>query len=198
MPLASAAILTGLTAGAAVLPDIDHPSSTLARSFGFLTRSAAWTVGKVSGGHRHGTHSLMGAAVFTGLAWLMVHYRAHAGVRWALGAFLALLIASGLAALNHRAGHLADALAIGAAVAMVVTGTGLGFVALATGTGCLAHLAGDALTVEGIPALLPVSPRRFRLLPSPLSFTTGTWRETWVADPLLLAALGWLAWHAAR
>src|SRR6185437_10612610 len=53
-----------LTAGAGVLPDIDHPDSTIARSFGFLTEGFAWVVARISGGHRHGTHSLAGVAVF--------------------------------------------------------------------------------------------------------------------------------------
>src|SRR3984957_3885242 len=58
-----------LTAGAGVLPDIDHPDSTISRSFGFLTEWFAWLVDRVSGGHRHGTHSLVGIAVFTATAW---------------------------------------------------------------------------------------------------------------------------------
>src|ERR1022692_2944317 len=54
-----------LTAGAGVLPDIDHPDSTISRSFGFLTEAFAWLVDRLSGGHRRGTHSLFGIAVFT-------------------------------------------------------------------------------------------------------------------------------------
>src|ERR1700727_3569487 len=53
-----------LSAGAGVLPDIDHPDSTISRSFGFLTEWFAWVVDRLSGGHRHGTHSLVGIAVF--------------------------------------------------------------------------------------------------------------------------------------
>jgi len=58
-----------LTAGAGVLPDIDHPDSTISRSFGFLTEWFAWLVDRVSGGHRHGTHSLLGIAAFTAAAY---------------------------------------------------------------------------------------------------------------------------------
>jgi hypothetical protein len=124
LPLPATLLLAGLTAGAAVLPDADHPSSTLARSFGFLTRAFAWTVGRVSGGHRHGTHSLAGIAVFTGLAWLAVHYRHDDAGRSGLGAVLALILAGALIALR-LGGHGSDALAVAGAVSMVVTGTGL-------------------------------------------------------------------------
>src|SRR5262245_16859969 len=75
LPVPGILILTGLTAGAAVLPDLDHPDSTLAHAFGPLTRLFAWLVGKVAGGHRHGTHSLLGVAVFTAIAWLAVVFR---------------------------------------------------------------------------------------------------------------------------
>lgn len=56
-------------AGAAVLPDIDHPGSGVSRTFGPFTRGFAWTVGKLSGGHRNGTHSFFGTGVFTVLAF---------------------------------------------------------------------------------------------------------------------------------
>ena len=52
-----------LTAGAGVLPDLDEPGSTIARTFGFLTGAFAWMVHKISGGHRKGTHSLAGVAI---------------------------------------------------------------------------------------------------------------------------------------
>ena len=54
-----------LTAGAGVLPDIDEPGSTIARTFGFMTGAFAWIVHRISGGHRKGTHSLLGVALLT-------------------------------------------------------------------------------------------------------------------------------------
>jgi hypothetical protein len=41
-----------LTAGTGVLPDIDHPDSTIARSFGFVTEAFAGVVARLSGGSR--------------------------------------------------------------------------------------------------------------------------------------------------
>ena len=68
-----------LTAGAALLPDIDHHSATIAKtvpSARFLrwtliaspTEHVARAVERVSGGHRHMTHSLIGIAVATAAA----------------------------------------------------------------------------------------------------------------------------------
>ncbi|MEO3784782.1 metal-dependent hydrolase [Actinocorallia sp. B10E7] len=56
-------------AGAAVLPDIDHHSSHIARTFGPLTRGFAWGVGKVSGGHRNGTHSALGVGLLAAVVF---------------------------------------------------------------------------------------------------------------------------------
>jgi membrane-bound metal-dependent hydrolase YbcI (DUF457 family) len=195
LPLPHLALFAGLTAGAAVLPDVDHPNSSLAHCFGFLTKSFAWLVGKISGGHRHLTHAILGVAGFYGLAWLAVKYRHDVGGQIGLAIFLALIIASGLYALAVT-GHGADVLAIAAAIALVVTGTGLALVALATALGCATHVAGYMLTDEGCPLFFPFSDNHQRLLPRPLTFTTGTRPELWVLDPMLLAAFGALVYRA--
>src|SRR5437764_1649244 len=46
------AVAATLTAGAGILPDLDEPGSTIARTFGFLTGTFAWIVHRISGGHR--------------------------------------------------------------------------------------------------------------------------------------------------
>lgn len=58
------------------------------------------------------------------------------------------------------------------------------------------HVAGDMLTAEGCPLLYPLSGLRFRLLPRPLAFTTGTKPELWLLDPALVAGLGLLVYRA--
>jgi len=55
-------------AAAALLPDLDSVGSTAARSMGGLSRGVAYVVRGCSGGHRHGTHSLLGGAVFPAAA----------------------------------------------------------------------------------------------------------------------------------
>lgn len=195
LPPGQLAMFTGLAAGAAVLPDIDHPNSSLAHSFGFLTKGFAWLIGKISGGHRHLTHAILGIAGFTVLAWVAVRYRHDLAGKIGLGVFLALIIASGLYALQVS-GHGADVLAIAGALVIAITGFGLALVAVAVFVGCATHVAGDMLTEEGCPLLYPFSGYHFRLLPQPLAFTTGTWPELWVLNPALVAGLGLLIYRA--
>jgi membrane-bound metal-dependent hydrolase YbcI (DUF457 family) len=195
MPEAQLVILTGLTAGAAVLPDIDHPNSSLAHCFGFFTKAVAWLIGRISGGHRHLTHAILGVAGFTILAWLAVKYRGDVAGKVGLILFLSLIIASGLYALGIR-GHVADLLAIAGALGLVTTTTGLPLVALAVGVGCATHVVGDMLTDEGCPLLYPLSNKHYHLLSQRLSFTTGTRPELWLLDPALTAGLGLLLYRA--
>src|SRR2546430_14560099 len=49
------AVAATLTAGAGILPDLDEPGSTIARTFGFLTGTFAWIVHRISGGPPQGT-----------------------------------------------------------------------------------------------------------------------------------------------
>lgn len=184
------AVATVLTAGAAVLPDIDHPDATAARSFGFATRAFAWLVDRVSGGHRHGTHSLVGIAAFTAAAVLADAHRGALAGRVALGLLLTLVIASGLRALN-AGGHTSDLVAIVATAAMLWRGLDLAALPWTVGLGAAAHVVGDMLTDEGVPLWWPLSRRHVRLLPEPLAFTTGTRPERWVVAPLLLLILVW-------
>lgn len=190
--------LAAFTAAFATLPDLDTRHSCAARSLGFFSAAFAFLVGKVSGGHRHGTHSAVGVAVFTALAWAACVFRHEdAGrIRYVLALFLALAFAAGLRALRIG-GHFADLLAIAGAAFVAWHGWGLTLIPLACALGCGAHLAGDALTVEGIPVFWPFSLRHYRLLPPPLAFVTGTWRENLVVAPALLLALGWLTLHGA-
>lgn len=197
LPSTQLALFAGLTAGAAVLPDIDHPNSTLAHCFGFLTRSVAWLVGKVSGGHRHLTHAVLGVAGFEFLAWLAAKFRHEIGGKVGLVILLSLIIASALYAFGMR-GHVADVLAVGVAIWLVVSGTGLPHIATAVGLGCATHVAGDMLTDEGCPLFYPFSEQRYRLLPRPLAFTTGTRPELWVLDPVLATGLGLLFYRAVQ
>jgi membrane-bound metal-dependent hydrolase YbcI (DUF457 family) len=204
-----------LTAGAGVLPDIDHPDSTIARSFGFLTQAFAWVVARISGGHRHGTHSLVGIAVFTAGALAAGSYQlsgariaGHAAFSWHMvpaALYLALLYSAALRAL-HIGGHHGDLLGIGGAILTCYTGFDLfridlghwhvPLLALATGLGCAAHIAGDQLTHGGCPVFWPVSEHEFHLVPPPLQFTTAKIGENWIVFPLLTGALALAVWHA--
>ena len=193
---AGVAVAAVLTAGSAVLPDIDHPDATIARSFGVLTRAFAWLVEHVSGGHRHGTHSLVGIAAFSAAATAAVRYRHPLPGEIALAVLLTLVLAAALRALRIG-GHAADLLALAGAAGVIWTGFGIATLGWAVALGATTHIAGDALTDEGVPLLWPLSRKHIRFLPEPLAFTTGTRPERWLVAPLLLVALAWLAFLTA-
>lgn len=75
MPASAVCAGAVVTAGAALLPDADHHSGTIAHSLPPLTTFATQGVEQISGGHRHGTHSIIGIAAATGLAWLLTPIR---------------------------------------------------------------------------------------------------------------------------
>jgi len=203
-----------LGAGAGVLPDIDHPDSTIADSFGFLTEGFSRLTNKISGGHRHGTHSFIGVAIFTVLAWVFGVLQTHhsAGMRFGHGSLagsltvamipavliLTLLYSSALRALKIG-GHHGDLIGFAGAVATCYLGTDIvpvtvwhwkiPFIAVAVALGCLAHIAGDELTHGGCPVLWPVSQYEFHLLPKPMRITTAKMTENKVIFPLLVILL---------
>lgn len=201
-----------LTAGAGALPDIDHPDSSISRSFGFLTEVFAWAVNKVSGGHRHGTHSLLGVAVFTVAAYAagIVQLDGPRASWHMIPAvlILALLFSAALRALRIG-GHHGDLAGFAAAVAACWTGAdtatlpvgalNVPLLALVVAMGCAAHLLTDMVTHGGCPLLWPVSLHDFH--DSPVQITTGKFTETWVIRPALYAGLlflllrdaGWLS-----
>ena len=194
LPLAGVAALSALTAGWATWNDLDSCGSCAARSLGFASKAVAVVVRKLSGGHRHLTHSAFGVAIFTALAWAACHYRGEPYGRIVLAAFLTLGIGAGLGALRIG-GHWGDAIALAVAVPMAWLGWGLVLVPVACGVGMSAHVAGDMLTKEGCPVASPLTARHFKWWPRPLAFTTGTRPEALVAFALILALI-WLAYHA--
>jgi membrane-bound metal-dependent hydrolase YbcI (DUF457 family) len=203
-----------LTAGAGVLPDLDEPGSSIARTFGFLTGAFAWVVHQASGGHRKGTHSLLGVVLLTVAAeaagaWQQSAWTAGGRLAqpWHLAPaalMLALLFAAGLRALR-AGGHAADTAGIVLAGVVVwkswdltvVTPWHLQILAVCTALGMLAHLAGDMCTHHGCPLLFPLSDYEFGLLPERIRITTSKLAERWVVSPLLLAGLGYVIWRDA-
>lgn len=189
--------LAGFTAGMALLPDLDKCGSSPARCLGFVSEAVAWILGRISGGHRHATHSFLGIGVFTGLAWLSAHYRADWAGKAGLALLMTLSVAGGLEALHLVRGHLADLIGIGSAAWAVWYGYGLSLIPLAVLIGCSTHIVGDMLTDSGCMLAYPVSKYRFHLLPEPFAFTTGTRPEILIVDPILAGALLLLAGQVA-
>jgi len=188
---AGTAVLGGLTAAMATLPDLDQCESSAARSLGWLSEAFAWVVEHLSGGHRHATHSVFGVAAFGCWACAGYLFRHDPGGKLALALLLAVAIAAGARAL-HLGGHWADAAALAGGAVLALTGAGERQVVLATVLGCAVHIAGDMLTVEGCPLAWPLSLYHVRI-PEPLAFETGSRRELWGVLPGLLVVSGWLA-----
>jgi membrane-bound metal-dependent hydrolase YbcI (DUF457 family) len=184
--LAAAVIVT---AGAALLPDLDHPRSTIGQALGPLTAWLARVVATATGGHRHGTHSILYAAAAGYGGWAL----GAAGTRWALPAVV-LLAALALAALGVTHTFTAAVLSCAAgAYVLVAGGATIAWLGPAAAIGCLAHLLGDALTERGVPLLWPLAARRFRVG----AIDTGSQVERLVVAPALLIALAVLATHSA-
>lgn len=182
------AALLGLvsTAGAALLPDLDHPSATIAHSFGPLSRALAEAVHRLSGGHRHATHSLVFAAGVPLALWPAV-------LVW--GVLVALPLLAVLAVFAARALHVNRGLIPVLAVAFTGAawfglGRDVGWLPFSVGVGILAHLAGDCLTREGCPLLWPRQ-RHFMLA---VVARTGNRVERWLFAPVF--AVGTVALYA--
>lgn len=196
MPLRLPDLVAGavICAGAALLPDIDHPSATIAQTYGPITHLLSRGVNAISGGHRHMTHSLLFVALAAGITEGMAMLSPVA-----VQVFVALLIGFALRGLAIGV----PGRRIGSAVVNAMVNAGLlgGFALLrveyrwigfAVGLGCLVHLIGDCITTEGCPLLWP-SLRNFTV---PVVPSTGGRVERFLVTPLLLVAMAVLAFRA--
>ncbi|WP_421084060.1 metal-dependent hydrolase [Rothia nasimurium] len=170
---ATIAVTTLAAAGAGMFPDVDHPKGTIAHSIPPVSGWVARGVSLISGGHRKGTHSLVGLAAFWALAYFAdrLTYAGIPVLALALAAF-----AGGLALRTFKApGGWAGAVLM---VFGVWATDSLVYMPWAILTGAATHLLGDALTTRGINPLWPVTIKP--LVPSKL------WRKSgYMALPLL-------------
>jgi hypothetical protein len=175
--------------GAALLPDWDHPSSSVAVMWGPISRTVHRVVAVVFRGHRGGTHDwLLAPLVFAALAYAATLHPA------ATAAATAVAVGATLRALAFVIpGHKEKSWPVNLAVS-VAAGW---WIALAAGypwwlpvayaVGVLAHIAGDAVTRSSVP-------RPFSWLDgrqpgddyAGTPFTTGAWYETWLVFPALV------------
>lgn len=167
LSLEEAAVFTGACAGAALVPDLDMPRSTIGRALGPISYGLAWIVNKVSGGHRAGTHSLVGIALAAAAAWGAQQVEGAA-------AFLLvwLLFALAIRGSTKTAWTLLRTAATALAAVVAVSAGWVEALPWAVAVGAAAHVAGDCLTDRGCPLLWPYQ-ARYGL---PL-MTTGGWVE---------------------
>lgn len=206
-----------LTSGAALLPDLDHPPSTVARSFGPVTKVISRGVDAASvgiynvtrlkgdphrnGGHRTFTHT----AVFAALAGTVSASLVLLHNSWVTAALLFFFTGLGVRGLLHEWDHAADTFVVIVLSAIVTwqcwnwahTGGGkAAWVGVTVIVGCLAHCVGDAVTEEGCPVLWPVPIGRHLWyplgLPKPMRYRTGGKVELMFVGPLCTVLSIWL------
>lgn len=165
-----------LCAGTAMAPDADHGQASIAHSLPPVSKWAAQGIGAVSGGHRHGTHSLIGITVYTLVAWLLSFWVMDIeGRTVAVGSGLlaVLLVAFATKTFGlHRSvgrGFLGDLLGTALGPWIVALGTaGLAtyymderwsWLPICMAVGTFIHVLGDSLTVQGVPWLWPWNPK---------------------------------------
>lgn len=199
-----------LASGAALLPDIDHPSSTVARTFGGLSRGASAALASLSGflyrltrtskdtdrsgTHRGFTHTIV-FAMIAGLATTAIVQTSNGA---ALGVLMFVFAGLTVRGLLHTWCPRRDAL--------LITGTSLALTlacwawagdqpsdaaafGLAVMIGCIAHFIGDAITELGCPMLWPVPLKGKTWFPvappKPLRIKTGGKVEMALVGPML-------------
>lgn len=153
-----------ICAGAALLPDADHPNATIAHSVPGLGSAAAGAAGALSGGHRHGMHSLLAVVgcwfLFLWLGTINIETGwsllpefsvggAIAGVALTTFAFKVLKIAkTWLRAWLYG-------MVTGLALLWFLPDADL-WLPLSVTIGYGVHLLGDMLTIGGVPLLWPI------------------------------------------
>ncbi|MFI6097441.1 metal-dependent hydrolase [Lentzea sp. NPDC051213] len=166
-----------LATGAALLPDLDHPGSTISRTFGALSGGLSAGINTLSsfvyrttrtrkdsnrdGGHRGLTHTLvfaLFAAVFTTAV-------VQNSQKWALPVLMFVFAGLAVRGIMNDWCPKQDALMItvvsaGITWAMIAwtsqTNASAAACGIAVGVGCFAHYLGDAITEQGCPILWPV------------------------------------------
>jgi membrane-bound metal-dependent hydrolase YbcI (DUF457 family) len=161
-------------AGAALLPDADHHSGTIANSLKPVSNVVVKGIEAVSGGHRKGTHSILGVAVFTAIAWGLSLLSIETGneeigsILVGPGIMCVLLVAFALKALKitRDTKILPWTTSIVLAVLIAIFAPEEWFwMPFSVALGCVVHILGDMITTNGVPLLWPLkfrSPRWMR------------------------------------
>ncbi|SEF43523.1 LexA-binding, inner membrane-associated putative hydrolase [Thermomonospora echinospora] len=181
--LSPAQVLAGtvVCAGAALLPDVDHHNGRIANTMGPVSKGFCKWVGKISGGHRQATHSIL-FAVGVGLAMDLL--ATHFVYGWWAALFVTVgfgLRGIGLDFEKHEVWSSVADCAVAALAVWLMRDLDMSFVGYAVTLGCLAHVAGDCLTPRGCPVFWPAKWR----VDIPLVPRTDGKVERWVIAPAL-------------
>ncbi|WP_028647978.1 metal-dependent hydrolase [Nocardiopsis sp. CNT312] len=203
-------------AGAALLPDLDEPGSTVGRSLGLVTEKVSEKLREASrhvyqrtatdvelaaakdGAHRYLTHTVPACAAF-GLVALVV--AAIAPLSTGLVVFAMAALGLGTVARSLKKWGPARKRRLAASVMAVVIAAGAMFaegggpapwlIGVTVAGGALTHVLGDWLTRSGVPLAWPfvVRGKRWWMFRSPVAFHTGKSR---VEDGIRWASLAGL------
>lgn len=166
-------VITGalVTAGAALLPDADHHNATIAHSLPPLSNAMCAGIGKVSGGHRHGTHSIIGIIAFVVVAWLAgmwtIETELFGTIFPGAGIMSVLLVSFAAKALKiipdrMRKSPWAVGLTVGFFIALFAPEEQFWF-PISMGVGVIVHILGDMMTTGGCNLAWPftIKPPKF-------------------------------------
>ncbi|MFJ4741297.1 metal-dependent hydrolase [Streptomyces sp. NPDC088775] len=176
VPGAEVAVGAAVSAGAALLPDIDHPSSTVARTFGPVSTALSHGVDRAAtavynltrtareaprtGGHRTLTHTAVFAAAAGGLVSTACGLLGKPAAVTVLFLMLGLAIRGLMGRWARRQGWMVTTLVTAAAAAGAVwwlpPGRGYPVLGLAVAVGSLTHCLGDMITKQGCPLAWPL------------------------------------------
>lgn len=169
-------IYAGITAGAALLPDLDSPQATVSRSFGPLSLGLSHIVENAAqgfvnatrgykdpycgNGHRTATHTIWFAWIMGIVASAIIAAFGKAGVVGLLFIFLGLAL-RGLLPGWAKKNDWIIVTGVSAVLAWLAwqsmdSSSAKLVMSSAVTIGVLTHLAGDFITKQGIPALAPV------------------------------------------
>ena len=121
MPAATLFAFAAVVGGYGVLPDLDHPQATLARTLGPVTKVISQLVHNISGGHRKGTHTLWMALLVVGLVTVLAAKFGHPALIPVVFVGLYLFAMILRLAPHHRSGRGELVYAIEAAAATAAT-----------------------------------------------------------------------------
>lgn len=196
-------------AGWSVLPDLDEPNSTIAITFGPVSNAVSRVTRRLAGGHRMATHSLMFAALGSGLGWCAGYVPILAGVLYSLAFILAARLLLPDRAKSSQFSVLLIALGLGWLVALGNLESW--YLTYLVPLGVIFHILGDFVTNTGVAILYPFTKRKFnvsmlyswinrllRKIPAPQFlkrlywdwftgplFTTGSVFELYILTPVL-------------
>lgn len=186
---------TIVCAGAALLPDLDHPQATIAQFLGPVSQLAARAVAAVAGGHRQATHSVVFCVLTAAGVWALLQAFGDRGGLAVLFVCTALAL-RGLGLAPPGRGPITGGLTIAVQAAAVTwvfaryAPAGWEWLPVAVALGCAAHLVGDCATPGGCPLAWPL-PYRVSL---PIIARTGNAVEVALLTPLMVLTLSWLAY----